>query len=111
MLRKQGMFDETRLNRIRIWMDRYVDQRKYAGSSFLLKHKGDEVFFHSSGLRNLEEALPFQRDTLVRIYSMTKPVTSVALMMLAERGIGIAIRALGLTRKVTLINIPSLKNS
>ena len=78
---------KTRLDRIRIWMDRYVEQRKYAGSSFLLKHKGDEVFFHSSGLRNLEQDLPFRRDTLVRIYSMTKPVTSVALMMLAERGL------------------------
>ncbi|WP_171231636.1 serine hydrolase [Ruegeria sp. HKCCA4812] len=87
MLRKQVMFDETRLSRIRIWMDSYVEQRKYAGSTFLLKHEGDEVFFHSSGLRNLEEDLPFQRDTLVRIYSMTKPVTSVALMMLAERGL------------------------
>lgn len=87
MLQKQVMFDQTRLSRLCTWMDSYVEQRKYAGSSFLLKHKGEEVFFHSSGLRSVEDNLPFQRDTLARIYSMTKPVTSVALMMLAERGL------------------------
>ncbi|WP_336509440.1 serine hydrolase domain-containing protein [Ruegeria lacuscaerulensis] len=80
-------FDPKRLNRIPDWMQRYVDQRKYAGSSLLLKHCGTEVFFHSCGLRNVEMGLPFQRDTIARIYSMTKPVTSVALMMLVERGL------------------------
>ncbi|NVO55236.1 beta-lactamase family protein [Rhodobacteraceae bacterium B1Z28] len=83
----QVMLDQTRLNRIRLWMDSYVEQRKYAGSSLLLHHKGSEAFFHASGLRSVEENLPFERDTLVRIYSMTKPVTSVALMMLAEQGL------------------------
>ncbi|WP_172677850.1 serine hydrolase [Ruegeria sp. 6PALISEP08] len=87
MPQQELMFDQARLDRIRIWMDRYVEQRKYAGSSFLLRQNGSEVFFHKSGLRNLESNLPFQRDTLVRIYSMTKPITSVALMMLAERGL------------------------
>ncbi|WP_298848276.1 serine hydrolase [uncultured Ruegeria sp.] len=87
MLQKQVMFDQTRLSRLRTWMDNYVEQRKYAGSSFLLRHKDDEVFFHSSGMRSVENGLPFQRDTLARVYSMTKPVTAVALMMLAERGL------------------------
>ncbi len=80
-------FDAKRLNRIPIWMQQYVDQRKYAGSSLLLKHRGSEVFFNSCGLRNVERGLPFERDTIARIYSMTKPVTSVALMMLVERGL------------------------
>ena len=83
----QTAFDPNRLNRIRDWMQRYVDERKYPGSSLLLTHRGSEVFFHACGLRNVEKSLPFERETLVRIYSMTKPITSVAIMMLAERGL------------------------
>ncbi len=80
-------FDPRRLTRITDWMQRYVDERKYAGSSLLVKHEGAEVFFNACGQRSVENGLPFQRDTIVRIYSMTKPVTTVALMMLAERGL------------------------
>jgi len=79
--------DEFRLENLKRWQQRYVDQRKYAGSSLLIKQGGAEKYFHSAGLRNLEEKLDFTRDTLARIYSMTKPVTSVALMMLAEKGL------------------------
>ncbi len=48
---------------------------------------GHEAFFHACGQRNVEAGLAFERDSLVRIYSMTKPVTTVALMMLVERGL------------------------
>ncbi|WP_170394096.1 serine hydrolase domain-containing protein [Ruegeria arenilitoris] len=80
-------FDTNRLSRIADWMQRYVEERKYAGSSLLVKHKGSEVFFNACGKRSVEDDLDFQRDTVVRIYSMTKPITTVALMMLAERGL------------------------
>jgi len=79
-------FETTRLDRIRTWMQRHVDSRKYPGSSFLLLHEGQEVFFNTCGLRNVEKGLSFDRNSLVRIYSMTKPVTSVAVMMLVEQG-------------------------
>jgi len=79
--------DPTRLDRIRPWMQRYVDERKFAGSSLLITQSGDEVFFHAAGQRDIARSLPFQRDTIARIYSMTKPVTSVAIMMLVERGL------------------------
>ena len=79
--------DSKRLNYIRSWQQSYVEQQKYAGSSLLIKQAGVEKYFHATGWRNLEEKLPFTRDTLVRIYSMTKPVTSVALMILVERGL------------------------
>jgi CubicO group peptidase (beta-lactamase class C family) len=82
----QGM-DKTRLENLKQWQQRYVDERKYAGSSLLINRGGVEQYFHAAGRRNLEENLDFTRDTLVRIYSMTKPVTSVALMMLAEKGL------------------------
>lgn len=80
-------FDTARLNRIKPWMQRYVDERKYPGSSVLIKRHGDEVLFNATGQRNIKENLAFERDTVARIYSMTKPVTSVALMMLLEQGL------------------------
>lgn len=79
-------FDPARLEILANWMQSYVEARRFPGSSVLIARGGEEVFFHSTGLRNLEANLPFQRDTVARIYSMTKPVTSVAVMMLAERG-------------------------
>lgn len=77
----------NRFSRIRSWQQRYVDERKYPGSALLVKRGGEEIFFHAAGLRNIEEELPFSRDTLVRLYSMTKPVTSLAMMILLERGL------------------------
>jgi CubicO group peptidase (beta-lactamase class C family) len=80
-------FDPTRLNRIPTWMQSYIDAGKFAGASALIAQNGEEAFFHACGRRDLARDLPFERDTVVRIYSMTKPVTSVALMMLVERGL------------------------
>ncbi|MGH1578903.1 serine hydrolase domain-containing protein [Planktotalea sp.] len=80
-------FDEDRLGRIKGWMQSYVDARKYAGCSALITQGGAEAFYHECGLRDLEAGLPWQRDTVARIYSMTKPITSVAMMILVERGL------------------------
>ncbi len=80
-------FDAERLTRIRDWMQGYVDQRKFAGCATLIARGGEEVFYHDCGLRNVEARLPWQRETVARIYSMTKPVTTVAAMMLMERGL------------------------
>ena len=80
-------FDRTRLTRLEAWMQRYVEQGRYPGSSILIKRGGSEAFYSECGQRNLEAGLPWSRDTLVRIFSMTKPVTSVALMTLVERGL------------------------
>ena len=79
--------DLTRLNYLKEWQQRYVDQRKFAGSSVLINRAGHEVMFNAVGRRNIEEDLLFDRETMVRIYSMTKPVTSLALMVLVERGL------------------------
>lgn len=78
--------DGNRLNRIKTWMQTYVDARKFAGSSVLITQGGAEVFAHAVGLRDIDATLPFTRDTTARIYSMTKPITTVALMMLVEQG-------------------------
>ncbi len=81
------MIEKNRLLPIESWMDRYISDRKFAGSSVLINANGTETFFAARGLRNLEDGTPFQRDTIVRLYSMTKPVTSVVLMMLVEDGL------------------------
>jgi len=80
-------FDRARLDRISGWMDGYVGARKYPGSSVVIARKGDIVYRAETGLRDIERARPFARDTIARLYSMTKPLTSVALMMLVEQGL------------------------
>ncbi len=79
--------DPTRMERIKTWMQTYVDERKFSGSCVLVTQGGNQVFCHATGLRDMARGLPFTRDTIARIYSMTKPVTTVAMMMLVERGL------------------------
>ncbi len=83
---KSRGFDAARLDVIRDWMQRLVTDRKHAGNGLLIARGGDVVFDHVAGLRRIEDDAAFERDTVARIYSMTKPVTTVALMMLAEQG-------------------------
>jgi CubicO group peptidase (beta-lactamase class C family) len=80
-------FDPARLDRISSWMQSYVDERKFPGCSTLILRNGQEAYFAAVGQRNIEENLPFERDTIVRIFSMTKPIVSTMLMTLAERGL------------------------
>ncbi|MEM7441357.1 MAG: serine hydrolase domain-containing protein [Pseudomonadota bacterium] len=80
-------FDLTRLDRIQPWMQGYVDARRFAGCSTLITQNGEEVWYGETGLRSVEDGTPWTRDTVARIYSMTKPVTTAALMMLIERGL------------------------
>lgn len=79
--------DKTRLGRIDDWVKSYIDQRRFAGASVLIAQNGSEAYYAQAGLRDIEAQQPWQRDTLARIFSMTKPVTSLALMMLVERGL------------------------
>lgn len=63
-----------------------VDQGRVAGASVLVWQGGKERLFTAAGMADREAAKPFARDTLVQIFSMTKPVTGVALMQLWEQG-------------------------
>lgn len=80
-------FDAARLARIDAWMRRYVEAGRFPGSTFLLASGGRIVHRASAGLRDVAGGKPFGEDTIARIFSMTKPVVSVAIMMLAERGL------------------------
>jgi len=79
-------FDASRLSRIDAHLQRYVDEGAVPGWQFVLSRGGRVVHASRSGWRDRERDLPVEDDTLFRIYSMTKPVTSVAAMMLYELG-------------------------
>ncbi len=80
-------FDETRLERLTDhFEDRYVGPGKIAGCQIAVTRGGKLAYWRSLGLMDRERAKPVEDDTIFRIYSMTKPITSVALMQLYERG-------------------------
>ena len=56
------------------------------GASALVLHKGKEIYYNAFGFADAERGIPMQRDTIIHLYSMTKPVTAAAVMILAERG-------------------------
>lgn len=65
---------------------RYLEPGKIAGFLPLIYRRGAVAYFEPMGMMDLERGKPMAEDTLFRIYSMTKPITSVALMMLYEEG-------------------------
>jgi CubicO group peptidase (beta-lactamase class C family) len=78
--------DPERLARIERHYRRYVDDGRLAGWLVAVLRRGRLVYVQTAGQRDLEAGLPVETDTLWRIYSMTKPITSVAAMMLWEEG-------------------------
>ena len=75
-----------RLERLDAGMQRMVDEGKLAGVVTLLARHGKLVFADVVGKQNVETGVPMTRDSIFRIYSMSKPITGVALMMLYEEG-------------------------
>jgi CubicO group peptidase (beta-lactamase class C family) len=65
---------------------RYIEPGKIAGALTLVARRGEIAWLSPLGLMDRERKQPMRADTIFRIYSMTKPITSVALMMLHERG-------------------------
>ena len=80
-----GMSSE-RLARIHTAMQRYVDQGLVPGVTTLVARRGRVVYQDSVGYRDVASKAPMTSDTIFRIASMTKPIASVALMMLYEEG-------------------------
>lgn len=76
----------SRLSRINTVMQCYVDQNKLAGVVTLVARRGQVAHFEAFGLMDMAAHKPMQLDTLFRLYSMTKPIVSVACMMLYEQG-------------------------
>ncbi len=75
-----------RLSRISDWMRAQVDRKRAAGMVTLVSRRGRTAFLDVCGAADLARGKPMATDTIFRIYSMTKPLTSVAIMMLYEEG-------------------------
>lgn len=75
-----------RLRRIRTTLQRYVDRGEIAGAVSLVARKGRIAHLEAQGVMDLASKKPMREDTIFRIASMTKPIASVALMMLYEEG-------------------------
>lgn len=65
---------------------RYIDAGRFPGTQLTVYRRGKVVHSASQGYADLERKVPVKDDTIYRIYSMTKPITSVAFMMLVEEG-------------------------
>ena len=74
-------------DRINTTLKSFIDSGKTAGVSALIFEKGKEVYYNAFGYADREAKVPMDRNTIVRIFSMTKPVTGVALMTLYEKGL------------------------
>lgn len=75
-----------RLRRVHALVQRYIDKGEIAGAVSLVARRGEVAYFESQGVMDLEGRKPMQKDTIFRLASMTKPVTSLAVMMLHEEG-------------------------
>src|SRR5436190_3517511 len=65
---------------------RYIDAGRFPGAQLLVYRRGKVVHSSVQGFADVERKAPVKDDTIFRIYSMTKPITSVAFMMLVEEG-------------------------
>ena len=79
-------FSSKRLSRVNRFMQSYIDKGKLASGLTMLARRDKVFHFQPYGVLDLESGVPVDRDTIFRFYSMTKPITSVAVMMLYEEG-------------------------
>lgn len=78
--------DPTVLENIRKYLnDTYVEDGKYVGTMTLVSRKGEVAYLDSIGFMDRENAKPMQEDSIFRIYSMSKAITSIAIMQLFEK--------------------------
>jgi CubicO group peptidase (beta-lactamase class C family) len=79
-------FSAERLKRLDEGMQAAIDSKQLAGIVTMVARHGKIVQQKSDGLRDIAGAKPMEKDTIFRIYSMTKPITGVAMMILFEEG-------------------------
>lgn len=80
-------FSADRLSRIDEYLEGYIKKGKLAGCSFALARNGKLCSYSAFGHADIERDVPMSADTIHRIYSMSKAITSVAILTLYEKGI------------------------
>ena len=69
------------------WIDNFIDTGKLANADVVILKDGDTAYSHRAGVMSLASGKPLRDDAIFRIYSMTKPVVSVAVLMLMDEGL------------------------
>ena len=82
----EGRFDAERLRRVPALLQAEVDAGRHAGLSFVVLHGEREVASGAFGKADVGTGRPLRQDSIVRIYSMTKPITAIAALVLVEQG-------------------------
>jgi len=77
---------KERLQRISAWLQTDVDKKDIPGAVVMVLRKGKIAYYEAFGYQDREKNIPMARNSIFRLYSMTKPFTSLAIMMLAEEG-------------------------
>jgi CubicO group peptidase (beta-lactamase class C family) len=83
---KTAGVDQEVLAQIPQRMKSFADKQTVAGAVTLVSHGADVVEFDATGMADIEAGHPMRKDTIFQIMSMTKPVTAIGIMMLAEQG-------------------------
>jgi len=82
-----GTSNKDQVNGLDSAVEMMILERQIAGAVVLVSHKGRIIHHNAYGLKDIEDKEPMKKDSIFRIYSMTKPITSTAVMILAERGL------------------------
>lgn len=82
----KSQLSPERLQRLDRFLQSATDEQGYTGAVAVVARQGEAVWSHAYGHRDLQRSQPMQEDSIFRIYSMSKTVTSVAVLMLMEEG-------------------------
>lgn len=77
---------EKQLGRISATAEKFIGEERLAGAVTLVARRGKVAHFEAFGMMDVETNKPMQKDTIFRIYSMTKPIAAAAVMILCEKG-------------------------
>ncbi len=83
---EEAGFSKAGLERVTAYLKNEIDTGKIPGAMMVIQRKGKTVYSETLGLRDVTTKQPMTADTIFRIYSMTKPITTVAAMVLVEEG-------------------------
>lgn len=80
------MLDNIAINQVKKVIRTGIENNELAGANLMVIKDNEEIFYHEDGFADKEAEISIKRDSLFRLYSMSKPVTAVSVMILLERG-------------------------
>jgi CubicO group peptidase (beta-lactamase class C family) len=80
------MLDNTSIDQVKKALKKGISRNEIAGANLMVIQGGKEIFYYEDGYADKEEKQPIKRDSIFRLYSMSKPITAAAVMILLERG-------------------------